>query len=513
MKKYYIMLLVMGLVFTNCKKNDDDVTPDDSTEDPIKEVKSITDYPVQDFMWQAMNAFYFWQADVVDLADTKRDVEADYVEFLSKEDDPAQFFYKICNNHWRIVGDEAAVDRFSFLSEDYRDLVRSFAGVSKSNGVEFGLSLYGENNNSDSDPVFGFVRYIVADSDASGKDIQRGDLFVSVNGTDLNRGNFSELLFGDLDTFTLGFATIANNTITPSGRELSLTKQEGLIENPILMSTVIEQNGAKIGYLMYNSFVANFDEQLNDAFGDLKTAGVSELILDFRYNGGGRVSSAVQIASSVYGTKTDELFLKARYNNKIQSTFDPGDGETNFSSTTIDGSAINELNLSKVYVIATNSTASASELVMNGLAPYVDVVHVGTTTVGKNEFSVTFVDDKENNFFYDQTREGNINPNNEWAIQPLLGRNENADGFLDYTNGLIPDQELREDVANMGTLGDINEPLLSLALNTIAGSSSKIDFTPILPVDLISSSSAFKPMSNMMLMDGLLKPMSDSNKK
>ncbi len=509
MKKYFLMLLALGLVLTSC--NNDDVTPTDSTEDPVEEVKAIADYPVQNFMWKAMNAYYFWQADVADLDDSKADVEADYAEFLSTEADPADFFYKICNKHWKVVGDNDAIDRFSFLNENYKDLVRGFSGVSKSNGVEFGLSLYGEEGSKD---VFGFVRYIVADSDASGKDIKRGDIFIGVNGTSLNLDNYVELLFGDLDTYTLSFAAIQNNTITPNGRELSLTKQEGLVENPILFSTVFEQNGDKIGYLVYNSFVADFDEQLNDVFGDFKAAGINELILDFRYNSGGRVSSAVQIASSVYGTKTDELLLKSRYNTKIMLESKEGFGETNFTSTTLENNTpLNALDLQRVYVIASASSASASELVMNGLEPYMNVVHIGTKTVGKNEFSVTFVDDDENNYFYNSERESHINPNNQWGIQPLLGRTENADGFSDYTGGLVPDHELREDVANLGALGDPTEPLLALTLSVIAGATGKSNFVPVYPVDLISSSSQFKPTSNMMLMDGLIKPKSSADQK
>ena len=508
MKKYLLLFLAIGLVFTNCKKNDD--VPIDSTEDPKDDpvvVKSLADYPVQDFMWLAMNAFYFWQADVADLADTKDDNEADFIEFLASEDDPADFFFKICNKHRNVVGEAAAVDRFSFLSENYKDLVQGFSGISKSDGVEFGLSRYGN-----ADDVLGYVRYIVPGSDAAGKDIKRGDIFIGVNGTNLTLDNYIELLFGNLDTYTLNFATIANNTISPNGRELSLTKEEGLNENPILISKVIEQNGLKIGYLLYNSFVAAYDEQLNDVFGDFKAAGVNEIILDFRYNGGGRVSSALQIASSIYGTKTNELFLKARYNSKIQSTFNPGDGETNFAATTITGSAINALDLTKVYIIATASTASASELVINGLEPYVDVVQIGTQTVGKNEFSITFVDDRENSFFYDEARESNINPDNQWAIQPLLGRNENADGFLDYTGGLTPDYQLKEELDDLGDLGDPTEPLLKHALDVISGATSKTYFEPGFTVDLISSSAVMKVTNNMMLMDGLIKAASQSNK-
>lgn len=496
MKKYLLMFLFLGLFLTSCKKNDDIIIADPDQEIPV--TKSVADYPVQDFMWIVMNRWYFWQADVSDLADSKNDVESDYAEFLSSEDNPNDFFFnKLTNNHERSVGEDSAVDRFSFLSEDYRELVQGFSGISKSNGIEFGLSLYGEGND-----VLGWIRYIVANSDASGKDIKRGDIFITVDGTSLNASNFRELLFGDNDTYTLGFADIVDNTITPNSRELSLTKEEGLVDNPIFVNKVIERGGKKIGYLLYNSFVSNFDEELNTVFNDFKAANIDELILDFRYNGGGRVSSAIQIASSVYGAKTDEVFLVPRFNAKRQEQNGTPD---NFVNQTIDGSSINSLELNRVYVITSRSTASASELVINGLEPYIDVQQIGTTTVGKNEFSVTFVDDSEGGYFYSASREANINLNNEWAIQPLLGRNENADGFSDYTAGLMPDVELREDLSNLGVLGETSDPLLELTLNTIDGISSKTNFEVTFPVELISSSAIMKPMNNKALMDGLIK--------
>ncbi len=489
--KFLLLFITMGLFLTNCS-NDDTILPD--VEPEQEEPKIAEDYPVQNFMWQAMNAYYFWQSDVPDLADDKFEGLEDpaYVAFLAQDEDPANFYYD------RLLFTE---DRFSFLSEEYEELVQSFQGVSKSNGLEFGLSLFGDEGD-----VFGYVEYIISDSNASTKEIKRGDLFVTVDGTQLyyksEDDNNLDLLFEGNETYTLGMADIVDNTIVPNDKEITLTKEEGLSENPILLSKVIEQNGKKIGYIMYNGFVANYDDELNEAFGELK--GVSELILDFRYNPGGRVSSAIQIASSVYEAKTDELFLKARYNEKIQSGFTDGQGESNFTDKTFDSETpLNTLDLKRVYVITSGGTASASELVINGLEPYIDVVQVGTTTVGKNEFSVTFVDDPENDFFYDSERESFINPDNQWAIQPLLGRNENADGFSDYTAGLIPDFELREDVANLGVLGEESDPLLALTLSKISGESAKFSVNPVLPVNFITSSKLSNAKGSGMLMDGL----------
>src|SRR5690606_12673652 len=103
-------------------------------------------------------------------------------------------------------------DRFSFYSDDYKELTKAFAGVSKSNGLEFGLSLF-----SDSNDVFGYVHYVIPNSNAATKDIKRGDFFTGVNGTTLNLDNYQNLLFGEDDTYTLNMAEINNNVISNTG--------------------------------------------------------------------------------------------------------------------------------------------------------------------------------------------------------------------------------------------------------------------------------------------------------
>ena len=159
-----------------------------------------------------------------------------------------------------------------------------------------------------------------------------------------------------------------------------------------------------------------------------------------------------------------------------------------------------------MYIIATGSSASASELVMNGLDPYINVIHIGTTTTGKNEFSVTFVDDLDNGNVYDPDREDNINPDNHWAIQPLIGRNENANGFSEYTDGLTPDISLSENLSNLGVLGNMDEPLLAKAIAEITGTTATMDFTVDMPVKLVSSSKMFTKIKDNMFMD-IKKPL------
>ncbi|MGS0524066.1 S41 family peptidase [Zobellia nedashkovskayae] len=345
MKKYLLLFLATGFLFISCK-NDDNIFPDEQEEVVEEELKTAADYPAQNFMYQVMNIWYFWQADVPNLADDKFEGsnDPDYISFLASESNPSNFFYNdLTFNHAESVGDAAASDRFSVAVENYKDLVNSLQGISSSNGVEF--QLYVTENDID---IYGVVTYILPNSDASSKEIARGNIFNGVDGQTLNRSNYIDLLFGDNANYTLNMADFSGDSVVGNGKEVALIKIENFSENPIYINKIIEQNGKKIGYLMYNSFLAAYDDQLNTVFGEFKAENIDELILDFRYNGGGRVTSAIQIASAVYGTETDQLLLRARYNDKIMANSEAADVEDNFTDTTFDSkTALNTLNLKK----------------------------------------------------------------------------------------------------------------------------------------------------------------------
>ncbi|MBO0322440.1 carboxyl-terminal protease [Muricauda sp. CAU 1633] len=481
MKKYVLLFLGLSLLVSACN-NDDNQIKNGETPQLLAGSDAIT----QHFMWQALNLWYFWQGDVDVLSDTRFSSDAEYTEFLEQTPDPADFYYDV------LLFNE---DRFSFLNDDYSELVNNLSGVSRSNGLEFNLVQFSEG-----DGVFGYVLYIVPDSDASTKNIQRGDVFTRVDGQPLTVDNYISLLYGSNTTYTLGMADVVGNQIVDNDTEVTLTKIENQVEDPILVAETLDVNGTKVAYLMYNRFLSNFNEQLNAAFGEFVAEGATELVLDMRYNPGGSVNTSRLLASMVYGTNTSDLYIRQRWNAKVQEQLSDDQLEDYFANST-GASAINSLNLSRVFVIATNDSASASELVMNGLAPYVEVIHIGETTRGKNEFSITLVDDPGNGFVYSSSRENNINSDNSWGLQPLVGRNENADGFYDYTDGLSPDIILLEDIANLGVLGDSNEPLLARAIEEITGISSKKSFATQMPAKSFASSRLLTPTRDNMYLD------------
>jgi carboxyl-terminal processing protease len=196
------------------------------------------------------------------------------------------------------------------------------------------------------------------------------------------------------------------------------------------------------------------------------------------------------------------LFAKEQWNDKAQAYFEsqnPGALVNNFTNTIGNGAAINSLNLDKIYVLTTKSTASASELVINGLAPYIDVIQIGDNTIGKNVGSITLYDSA------DFGREGR-SPNHSWAMQPIVLKIVNKDGFGDYQeNGLVPDNALLEDLGNLDILGNTTEPVLSTAIGLITADGRKVKHSPQRQFRHFEDVKSINGLQNQMYVDKQLK--------
>ena len=105
---------------------------------------------------------------------------------------------------------------------------------------------------------------------------------------------------------------------------------------------------------------------------------------------------------------------------------------------------------------------------INGLDAYIDVIHVGTNTRGKFQASTTLYD-SPNFWKYDKNGDWHVNPDHKYALQPLIIKYANAKGVSDFVNGLTPDIEIEEELADYGVLGDPSETLFHAAINDILG--------------------------------------------
>lgn len=474
-KSLFILLLV-EFTFQSCQDEDDVATP--------------MNIEVQNFVWKGLNLYYLWQADVPNLADTQFKNQAELNTFLSGYPKPENLFEAL-----RV---DKSIDKFSWIVDDYLVLEGQLQGTTNNNGVEFGLSYKA----SGSKEIVGWVRYIIPNSDAATKNIKRGDIFYAVDGTQLTDTNYNALLFGSNIDYTLNMADINGGVFTPNGKTVALTKTV-LNENPILVNTVITSGSKKIGYLLYNGFYSNYDTKLNEAFGTLKSQGITDLVLDLRYNGGGSVTTATRLASMITGSFTGQVFSKQQWNAKIESYYATNNPESlkDFFVDKIGTTPINSLNMTKIYILTSRSSASASELVINGLKPYMNVVQIGDVTVGKNVGSVTLYDSPT--FGKDKR-----NPNHRYAMQPIVLKIVNSVGFGDYQSGLTPTFTLKESLSNLGVLGTTSEPLLNLAIAKITGTAKTKQLTEFIEFEFFNDTKSANGRNQMHMEkapEGLLK--------
>jgi len=443
MKKSITLLLLTILLATSCEKIK--VTPSENVA-------------VNHFIWKGLNGFYLWQSNVTDLSDNRFLTTDSYQAFLNSEPSSEQFFENL-------LYQRNTIDKWSWIVEDYIALENSFQGTSLHNGIEFGLVL----EKGSTTAVFGYVRYVLPNTDASSKNVKRGMIFNAVNGSKLNINNYRTLLFSNNTSYSINLADYNNGNPVANGTSITLSKTE-YTENPVFITKTINSGAKKIGYLMYNSFTTNFDDELNAAFLTLQNDGVTDLIIDLRYNGGGSVRTAVYLSSMITGQFTGQLFAKKQWNAKINSA-NLEEKFTNQINNGVVQENINSLSLDNVYIITTNSSASASELVINGLKPYITVNTVGTKTHGKYVGSITLYDSPT---LYNKD---GINPNHTWAMQPIVLEIQNKLGDKNI-DGFAPDIELGEDFNNLGVLGELSDPLLNRTITYITtGAKGKQNIT------------------------------------
>ena len=220
--------------------------------------------------------------------------------------------------------------------------------------------------------------------------------------------------------------------------------------------------GKTIGYLVYTQFIPGttadsdkYDNELRQVFANFKSKGVNELVLDLRFNPGGYISSAETLASLIGKNVTSsKIFYKEQWNDKYLSYWQSKYGANALNYTFLDEANNIGSSLSRVFVLTSNGTASASELVINGLRPYMDVITIGEHTYGKNLFG-SLVSDDENRW--------------KWGMYVMLGQTANVNNQSDYgtVNGMTPTYQIEDAVIPYKSFGDENETLLRKALDVI----------------------------------------------
>lgn len=354
-------------------------------------------------------------------------------------------------------------DRFSWIQENYQELLNSLNGINKEAGFEF--VLYRES--ADAETVVAQILYVKPASPASNAGLKRGDLITRINGTTITTTNYRDLVNELKEPHTLLYKPLivdenkfaAETTVTLSTLEYQ--------ENPNFLHTVIETGGKRIGYYVYNFFAsgtdAQYDLEMDDIFNSFKSSQITDLILDLRFNSGGSEVSSKNLASLVgAGISSSNVFFTREYNSQVTNDIltSPSFGEKYLTSNFLDKTANvgNQLSGQRVYILTSSRTASASELIINALEPYMDVFLIGDVTYGKNVGSISIYEEND--------------PKNKWGLQPIVTRVSNSEGFSDYAEGFQPDVLNEDNSFYIYPLGDQREALLAEALAQITGASS-----------------------------------------
>ena len=420
----FVLFIVL---FSSCKEDDDE---------PVKA-------STNKWIYETMDIYYLWTDDMPSYAESS--------------EDPNDYYASLLNSK----------DKWSYLTDDYTSLINNLNGVEVSAGYSLSVYLLG----NDGDAVIGVVNFVYNNTPADLAGIERGDILMKVNGEDITVNNYYELLYETpVQDIALGavFASDSEGVIELTGEVITVVSEE-IDTNPIVHYEVLTEGSQKIGYLVYTDFISNYcssdfdkenvaDLYLEDVFTSFKSAGVDELILDLRYNRGGANVAAQYLASSLAPSSvTDNSVLVNYVWNDMLSRYWKTEGVTDqLAEYFLDKSEVVDMNLSRVVILTTGGTASASELTIIGLAPYMNVVTVGSDTHGKYVGSIVMPDD-----------------NDKWAIMPIVLKYSNAEGYTDFAEGIKPDHAVSEG-AILYPFGDDRDPILAKGIEVITGETKSV---------------------------------------
>lgn len=390
-----------------------------------------TDAEVNDWIYDQMTDWYLWTNNLAGktTTDTKLTPDAYFKALLYQ---PGE------------------VDRFSWIQESAEELRNSLNGRNTALGVRT-ATFYTDDTRKN---VAFAVGYALKGSPAERAGIKRGDFITKVNGTTITIDNYQTILAEENLSLTMG--DYVNGQIIPNSTVYNVTKAE-IQTNPVQYYSIIEEGNKKIGYLVYLQYLSQYDDDLRRIFGEFKAAGVNELVLDLRYNGGGYISSATTLSSLIgKGVSSSKVCYADEWNANVTKQFTDRYGKDYFTKFFRDEPNNIGSQLSRVFVLTSRGTASASELTINNLLPYMQVITVGDNTYGKNVGSIT-IDDEKKRW--------------KWGMQPIVLRTVNANGQSDYGSkeGFAPDVRLSDNRLPYKPFGDKQETLLSGVISYITG--------------------------------------------
>lgn len=409
------MKLVLLLLLLSCRKEKTDYAQG-------------TNENINTWISDSLKRYYYWNESLPSHPDIRK---------------PPKAFFSAEKN---------AADRFSFIilpsdpsTFDYS--VRELYGFD-----------YAVVKETSSDEVAGVVKFVLRDSPASRAGLKRGDYIGIINGRRFTETNANDLLNSILAGSQLKLTmSVLNSHHFSDTYEIELDK--GVTFEQPSLTRIFDIGGKKIAYLYISDFNTGLAASLYNVFAGFKSEGVTELILDLRYNSGGQVAEAAALCAMIAPSVSYSSPFIIYKGNKNGGTRTESIG----SAATFDGTADfntliqNNLRLNRIFILSTGTTASASEVMINNLKPFMKVFLVGEPTRGKDEASFRIYDAR-------------VPREVDWEMHPIIYKLFNSEGNGGYSSGIVPDIAVRElDFLPLLELGGREDPLIKTALKTIAG--------------------------------------------
>ncbi len=322
---------------------------------------------------------------------------------------------------------------------------------------------------SNSNNVFVLTEFVYPQSSADSNGIKRGDIVLAVDDIPLNISNFERLFFAErsIVRYTMGEFIPSQGIIAETG-EVITVKQSQMDLNPVVHSSIIDTVNNKIGYLFYAEFLngenGKFNDSLDMAVQNFKSEGVTDLIVDLRYNLGGDIDAAENLANAIVSSaaaQSEEVFVKFEYNENIEQEIINEEGQNSERLERKFTEVPENLGLQRVFFLTGGKTASTSELLINGLTPHMNVIKVGESTSGEF-FGTTMLKGED------------AVPPNDYIMVPVFVQYVNSEGAASLVFGIEPEIEVEDDLLAPFQIGDTEDPLLGAAVNFVINGSQKI---------------------------------------
>ena len=434
------------LCFTGCSSDDDDTTTTTTTPNNSNSSTTTTltdNQKLNTFTYEMLKDYYYWTTSLPDKVTSFPDIE------------PSVWLDSLRNTN----------DSWSYIEQNTsgETATKAFETGDKIYSTNFGFDIsFGSFSNTSE--YFAFVNYVYKGSPAEKAGIERGDIFIKIDGSAITTSNYIKLYTASSVTLTMGTYSKSSGSISAAtGSPISLSSATYWAD-PVNYYSVITKGNKKIGYLMYTDFVSAADTEVDEVFQKFKEEGVTDVILDLRYNTGGEVSSFIHICSELAPLTTVQsgaLLLQNTWNDTYMAAMKQAGKEKSLNNY-FDTSVTLNLNMDHVYILTGYMTASASESTIIALQPYMTVTTIGSTTYGKCYGGPLFSpsDYKESWSSLDT-----------WMLYCIGYKTANANGYTDFYNGIDPTVSVEQDIETV-PVGDESDGLLSVALARITGTSA-----------------------------------------